>query len=209
MSKRDSEAREATAARADDETSDAGSPAEAPGEATAPAASAETGPAAGGDDANEDARGSREVAELREELDALNDRHLRLAAEFDNYRKRSQAELGSSGIRAQASLVERLLDILDDFRRVTSTDPGEASVESLLEGVRLVEQKLHRALGEAGLEPIEPEGEPFDPNVMEAMIRVPAESREEDETVDQVLQTGFRFRGHLVRPARVSVRKYE
>jgi molecular chaperone GrpE len=167
----------------------------------------------------EDARGDRgdqdsvpsssQVEELREELQALNDRHLRLAAEFDNYRKRSQAELGSSGVRAQAALVQNLLEVLDDFHRVTSMDPDGATVESLLEGVGMVERKLHRILEEAGLEPLEPENEPFDPNEMEAMVRVPTDSPDEDDTVDQVLQTGFRFRGRLVRPARVSVRKYD
>ena len=146
---------------------------------------------------------------LRSELDELNDRHLRLAAEFDNYRRRAQTQLGEAGVRAQASLVEALLDVLDDFERVTSLDPEAASVESVLEGVAMVERKLTRVLEEAGLEELDPEGAPFDPNVMEAMTRVPAESPDDDDVVDQVLQRGFRFGGHLVRPARVSVRKYE
>jgi len=163
------------------------------------------GPAA---DADPDP-GDGESDVLRRELQALNDRHLRLAAEFDNFRKRSQAELGSSGTRAQAALIAELLDVLDDFHRVTSVDPGAATVETVLDGVGMVERKLHRILKDAGLEALEPEGEAFDPNVMEAMARVPADSREEDDTVDEVLQTGFRFKGQLVRPARVSVRKVD
>jgi molecular chaperone GrpE len=146
---------------------------------------------------------------LRREFDALNDRHLRLAAEFDNFRKRSQAEIGSSGTRAQAALVERLLEILDDLHRVTSMDTDGATVESVMEGVDLVERKMHRLLTDAGLETLDPQDDPFDPNIMEAMIRVPTESPEEDDTVAQVLQPGFRFRGHLIRPARVSVRKLD
>lgn len=152
---------------------------------------------------------AEKVAALKEALDSLNDRHLRLAAEFDNYRKRSQAQLGESRVRAQASLVGSLLDALDDFGRVTSIDPETATVESVLEGVALVERKLYQLLQDAGLEEIDPEGEPFDPNVMEAMVRMPAASEEEDDTVEQVFQRGFRFGGHLVRPARVSVRKFE
>ena len=149
------------------------------------------------------------VEELRQELEFLNDRHLRLAAEFDNYRRRSQAQLGESGTRAQASLIGRLLEALDDFGRVTSVDPEIATVESVLEGVALVERKLFQLLDDAGLEELDPVGATFDPNVMEAMARAPAESEEDDDTVDQVFQKGFRFGGHLVRPARVSVRKFE
>ncbi len=174
------------------------------------------GPASAGNDAAgsphdqaQDDETHQEVERLEEELAALNDRHLRLAAEFDNFRRRSQSQLGETGTRAQAALVSTLVDILDDFERVTSLDPEQATVESVLEGVKLVEQKLHRALEEAGLEPIEAEAAPFDPNTMEAMMKEPTDAEEEDETVARVLQRGFRFKGHLVRPARVSVRKYD
>lgn len=164
----------------------------------------------GGEDAGEEGAGDPdEVERLRSELNELNDRHLRLAAEFDNFRRRSRSQMGESGIRAQAALVEKLLDVLDDFDRVSSMDPDQATVASVLEGVELVERKLHRTLEDAGLEAIDPEDEPFDPNSMEAILRESAESEEEDETVSRVLQRGFRFRGHLVRPARVGVRKYE
>jgi len=149
------------------------------------------------------------VERLQEELDRLNDRHLRLAAEFDNFRRRSHSEMGQSGVRAKAELVGDLLDILDDFERVTSLDPEQATVESVLEGVRLVERKLNRVLEEAGLETIEAEDGAFDPNSMEAVMKEPAESEKEDETVARVFQKGFRFKGQLVRPARVSVRKHE
>lgn len=152
---------------------------------------------------------SQEVRRLEAELAELNDRHLRLAAEFDNFRRRSQNQLGETGTRAQAALVSKLLDVLDDFERVMSLDPEQATVESVLEGVQLVEQKLHRVLEDAGLEPIEAEGQDFDPNAMEAMMKEPTDSEEEDDTIARVLQRGFRFKGHLVRPARVSVRKYD
>jgi len=165
---------------------------------------AEAGPAAEQDD-----EVSLEVRQLRAELDVLNDRHLRLAAEYDNYRRRSQAQLMDSGVRAQANLVESLLEALDDFGRVTSVDPEVSTVESVLEGVVLVERKLFRLLEEAGLEELNPAGSTFDPNEMEAMARMPAQSAEEDDMVDDVFQKGFRFRGRLVRPARVSVRKFE
>jgi molecular chaperone GrpE len=148
-----------------------------------------------------------EVEELRRELEDANDRHLRLAAEFDNFRRRSVTQMRESETRAQAQLIARILDSLDDLGRVTRLDPEAASVESVLEGVALVERKLFQLLGEAGLEELDPLGESFDPNLMEAMVRVPADSEEEDDKVEQVFQRGFVFHGQLIRPARVSVRK--
>lgn len=150
-----------------------------------------------------------EAGALRRELDELNDRHLRLAAEFDNFRRRSRTEMGESGIRAQAHLVGGIVDILDDFERVGALDSEQATVDSVLEGVRLMEQRLRRALQEAGLEVVDPGGETFDPNAMEAMMKVPTDSPAEDGQVAQVFQKGFLFKGHLLRPARVSVRVHE
>ena len=150
-----------------------------------------------------------ELDRLQAEFETLNDRHLRLAAEFENYRKRARGEMTEAWSRAQADLVRRLLDSLDDLERVTEQDPDTTAVESLLEGVELVEQKLRRALKDAGVEELTPVGEPFDPEIMEAMLSVPAEEPEQDETVAQVLQKGYLFKDHLVRPARVSVYKDE
>ncbi len=150
-----------------------------------------------------------ETERLAREIAALRDQHLRLAAEFDNYRKRSQLQLGESSTRAQAVLASGLLDVLDDFDRVVAFDRESATFESVLEGITLVQRKLRQFLEGMGLEEIDPAGAPFDPNFMEAMLRVEASSEEEDDTVGQVFQRGFRFRGHLLRPARVSVRKLE
>lgn len=152
---------------------------------------------------------SSDLDVVQNELESLRDRHIRLVAEFDNFRRRSQGEMRECAARAQAALAGKLIEVLDDFARVVALDPEGASVESILEGVTLVERKLFRTLEEAGLEELDPVGDSFDPNVMEALVRVPADSSEEDDMVDQVFQRGFRFGGHLVRPARVSVRKYE
>lgn len=148
---------------------------------------------------------------LQGEFDELNDRHLRLAAEFSNYRRRQENEMAESWSRAQADLVRRLLDVLDDLQRVSRLDPADeaVSVEAIVEGVDLVERKFLRMLEEAGVDVISPEGEPFDPATMEAMMRVPADSKEDDDLVAAVFQNGYRLKGHLVRPARVSVFKSE
>jgi len=146
---------------------------------------------------------------LVKELESLKDRHLRLAAEFDNYRKRSQHQLGESSARAQAYLAAEIIDVLDDFDRITAIDPETATLGSVIEGVDLVKRKMRQVLDGAGLEEIDPAGERFDPNTMEAVLRIPTSSAEEDDTVAQVFQRGYRFRGQLLRPARVSVRKSE
>lgn len=146
---------------------------------------------------------------LQAELESLNDRHLRLAAEFDNYRKRANREREEIRLRGEADLVTKLLDPLDDLRRVSGVEQEATSVEALLEGIRLVEKKLRRVLESEGLEPIDPADEYFNPETMEALMTAPAEHPEEDDVVDQVFQPGYRFHGSLLRPARVRVKKYE
>jgi molecular chaperone GrpE len=143
------------------------------------------------------------------EVQALRDRYLRLAAEFDNYRKRTERERAESRDRAQAQVVQRLLEPLDDLQRVAHFDGETADVESLLEGVRLVERKLLRVLESAGLEVIDASGQRFDPEQHEALMAGTTEDREEDDTVGQVFQAGYRFRGQMLRPARVQVRKFQ
>ena len=146
-----------------------------------------------------------EVGQLQEEFEALNDRHLRLAAEFNNFRRRSEQERMSAWSRAQAGLVEKFLDVLDDLHRVADLDLSNATVEAIMEGIDLVERKFVRALEEANVEMIDPTDETFDPERMEAMMRVPAESDEQVDKVAQVFQKGYSLKGILVRPARVSV----
>lgn len=161
------------------------------------------------------AEASPEVAEAEEEtppevkeLEELRDRYLRLAAEFDNYRKRTDRERLEVGDRAQAQLLEKLLDPLDDLRRVSELSVAGSTVESVLEGIKLVEQKFYRVLEAAGLEAVHPTGQPFDPEQHEALMTTSAATPEEDGTVGEVFQTGYRFRGSLLRPARVQVRQH-
>ena len=161
--------------------------------------------AAGDGDAGDDAGGDTELVALREEFESLNDRHLRLAAEFNNFRRRSEQERLSAWSRAQADLVAKFLDVLDDLHRVAELDLSSATVEGIMEGIDLVERKFVKMLEDSNVEMIDPEGEQFDPEVMEAMMRVPAEDEEQDNTVAQVFQKGYALKGVLVRPARVSV----
>lgn len=149
-----------------------------------------------------------ELDRLQGELEALNDRHLRLAAEFENYRKRIERERSETWTRAQADLVRRILEVLDDLERVCATDPSCTTVETLVEGVELVRRKMAQALEQAGLQAFDPAGQAFDPTTMEAVMTAEADAGEDDDTVAEVFQKGYTFRGHLVRPARVVVRKH-
>jgi molecular chaperone GrpE len=142
------------------------------------------------------------VRRLEEQLAQARDQHLRLAADFDNFRKRVARERIDLGDRAQAALVMRLLDVLDDLDRLAASDAQEAP---LREAINLVDRKLRKELEAAGLERIDPVGSPFDPTVAEAVSALPPPGPERDHEVASTFQVGYRFKGSLVRPARVQV----
>ncbi|MEJ2184742.1 MAG: nucleotide exchange factor GrpE, partial [Gemmatimonadota bacterium] len=140
------------------------------------------------------AEAEEELERLRRDMEALNDRHLRLAAEFDNYRKRHERERVEHRVRSQAELVAGLLEVLDDLERVEEYDTATATVQSFVEGVRLVERKLRTLLETAGLEVVDVEDQPFDPATMDAMMTVPTSEPDEDDLVADVFQKGYRFK---------------
>ncbi|MGH7498187.1 MAG: nucleotide exchange factor GrpE [Gemmatimonadales bacterium] len=147
---------------------------------------------------------SEAIRRLEAELDQARDQHLRLAAEFDNYRKRVSRERSELSDRAQGGLVARLLDALDDMDRLTSTMEN-LPIEGLREALKLVDRKFWKELEAAGLEAIDPVGTPFDPSMHEAVSVAPPPSRDMDHMVASTFQTGYRFKGGLVRPAKVQV----
>lgn len=160
-----------------------------------------------GDDVEQEAEQiESDIDELRRDFSTLSDRHIRLAAEFDNYRKRVERERADTWTRAQGDLAARLLDALDDLERFTHH--AAESDDALLQGVQLVERKLRQSLQAAGLEEVDADGARFDPNSMEAVAMVPVDSHEEDDVVSDVFQRGYRFKGNLIRPARVRVKKH-
>ncbi len=146
--------------------------------------------------------------EMQRQLDEQRDKYLRLAAEYDNYRKRSMRERQEAGSRAQGELVKQLIDALDDLARVAHVDPAATETATVVQGVELVERKLLKALGAAGLEIVNPVDQTFNPELHEAVATVPALSQEDDHTVAQVYQSGYRFGGQLLRPARVVVKQW-
>ena len=139
------------------------------------------------------------------EVELWKDRHLRLAADYDNFRKRTAKERAEVWTRAQAELVSRLADALDDLSRFAHIDPAEIDSKTLHDGVDLVERKVWKELESAGVTRIDQTGVPFDPNIHEAVTTQPAAKPEQDHTVGQVVQPGYKMRDTLLRPARVVV----
>jgi molecular chaperone GrpE len=139
------------------------------------------------------------------EAEIWKDRHLRLAAEFENFRKRTAKERAEVWQRAQAELVSRLADALDDLSRFAHIDPAQIDSKTLHDGVDLVERKVWKELEGAGVTRIDQAGVPFDPNIHEAVTTQPAAKPEQDHTVGQVVQPGYKMRDTLLRPARVVV----
>ncbi len=154
------------------------------------------------------ATGTSSVAELARALADQNERYMRLAAEFDNFRRRTNKEKQEMGARAQANLAAALLDSLDDLARVTALKTDGADAGAFVEGVELVARKLTKSLTNAGLEIVHPVNEPFNPQLHEAVATQPAISPEQDDVVATVFQPGYLFKGQLLRPAQVVVKKW-
>lgn len=142
------------------------------------------------------------------ELDEQREKYLRLAAEYDNFRKRATREREESRHRAQGDLVLGLLDALDDLSRFAHLDPSSTEAKTVVEGAEMVERKLLKSLSGHGLEVINPVDHPFDPAVHEAVQSEPALSPEDDHMVSRVFQPGYLFNGRLLRPARVVVKQW-
>jgi molecular chaperone GrpE len=145
------------------------------------------------------------VKRLEEELAQVQDRYVRLAAEFDNYRKRSLRERNELGDRVQAALAGKLVDALDDLHRAVSSDPATTPVDALRVAINAVDVKVWKELQSSGLERMDPVGAPFDPTTQEAVSVVPPPSPELEQIVAATFQVGYQFKGVLVRPARVQV----
>ena len=144
---------------------------------------------------------------LESELASKEDKYIRLVAEFTNYRRRVGKEMSGARHKGQADLLSGFLEVLDDLERVGVTEKTEYSVKFLIEGIEMVERKFKQVLDASGVEMIDPCGEIFNPNAMEAMVTVPTDLPEEDGQVCEVFQKGYRLGDQLLRVAQVSVLK--
>ena len=138
----------------------------------------------------------KEAAELKEHLQ-------RLAADFDNYRKRMLKEQTRAVEMASEPLVRRLLEVLDEFDLALMAAEKKPDFDKFLHGVELVYAKLKDILGSEGLQRIEAEGKPFDPTLHEALMQ--GGEAEGEPVVADVLRPGYTMKGRVIRPAGVRV----
>lgn len=150
--------------------------------------------------------GAQDAGASAQELAEAKDRYLRLAADFDNFRKRALKDREEAHHFGHQNLVKDLLPSVDNLERAVdhARKGGEGSFAGLLEGVELVLRELHAVLARHGVTPIEALGQPFDPALHEAMAQIPDGSKPAN-TVVEVFQKGHQLRGRLLRPARVVV----
>jgi molecular chaperone GrpE len=141
-----------------------------------------------------------DLEELTQERDDLRQLAQRVQADFENYRKRVLREQTAIVERATESLVESLLSVLDSFELALAT--LEVADEKVRKGVELVYAELLGVLERAGLERIETDGKPFDPNVHEAVLQ---EDGDGEPVVSETMRTGYRMKGRVIRPAMVKV----
>lgn len=143
------------------------------------------------------------IAELESSHAEAKDRYLRLAADFDNFKKRARQEHIETIQHASADLIGRLLPVLDDLQNVLDHAPADVD-PTWLKGLQLSVRKLEDALGMYGLEPIQSVGSHFDPKVHEAVGHEESSEHPEDTVVSE-LRRGYRLRDRVVRPALVKV----
>ncbi len=158
-------------------------------------------------DLNPDAPGATtdDPAALRQERDDLQDRLLRSAAEFDNYRKRTERERRELSDAVSADLIRDLLPVVDDLERALAA-ATDSSDQALRSGVELIHRQLLEALRRRGAESFETVGRDFDPAWHEALASEPADGHRDGEITAEI-RRGYRIGQRLIRPAMVKVAK--
>ncbi len=145
---------------------------------------------------------AEELGRLRQERDAQLDRLARLQAEFDNFRKRNAREQQEFRDYALAEAIKTLLPVVDSFDRALQSPARDS--DEFHAGIELINRQFHDALAKLGVEPIEARGEPFDPNLHQAVQMVETEEAEDHHVLDE-LQRGYKLKNRLLRPAMVRV----
>lgn len=145
--------------------------------------------------------------ELTRQLSESNDKYTRLVAEFDNYKKRTSKERLELIQNAGQGVIKNLLPILDDFDRALASMATAQDIESVKEGVEIVNNKLHKFLGNEGLKEMEVIGQPFDADYHEAITTIPAPSEELKNKVIDVVEKGYFLNEKVIRFAKVVIGK--
>ncbi len=144
------------------------------------------------------------IKELEAEKEDLSDRLLRLAADFDNYRKRVEKEKEEMFNYGHANLIKDILIVVDNLERAIEVAEENRDVDALLKGVELTLNSFWNILKRYGVEPLEAEGKPFDPNYHEAITLVETGEVEPGIVVKE-FQKGYKIKDRLLRPSRVGV----
>ena len=139
-------------------------------------------------------------------IEELNGRYLRLMAEFDNYRKRTDKEKASQFQEGEAKVLTNILNVVDSFERGMQSVPEEKRDDPVFQGMDKIYKQLLKTLTDLGVEPIIAEGKPFDLQLMNAVMQVENDELEEN-TVAAELQKGYTFKGTVLRHSMVSVVK--
>lgn len=154
-----------------------------------------------------DDQAGADASDLQAMLEDLNDKHLRLAAEFDNYKRRTLKDRQDLLNYATENLIKELLATVDNLERALGYAQGEeegSDREKLSEGVELTYRSLLQALEKSGVKPVEAEGQQFDPKLHEALRQVVSDEHEPGAILE-VYQKGYLLKDRLLRPALVSV----
>lgn len=159
-------------------------------------------PSADTDDEAEEEHEENPVAVLEAELKEKSDRILRLQADFENFRRRTAKEKEELTAVITQNMLTDLLPLLDNFERAMMVE--QTDIEAFQKGMEMIFTQLREVMEKHGLEKIEAEGQVFDPNLHQAVMRV-EDPDVEDGMITQVLQQGYRAKGRVIRPSMVQV----
>ena len=150
---------------------------------------------------------SNELTKLRNERDQLYQSLARAQADFQNSRRRLEADKEQAVQYANSTLIKSLLPVIDNFERALAVDASKIDASSIQKGLQLVHDQMLNVLKQQSVEEIAPQpGEPFDPNRHQALMQQPSDQYTEP-TVTQLLQKGYALHGRTLRPAQVAVSK--
>jgi molecular chaperone GrpE len=162
----------------------------------------------------EEERQEKEIEELKKSLGEkekeakeLYERLLRMAADYDNYKKRAAKEKEEWTKFANEELIKAILPFIDNLERAVDHSENTKDLNSLVEGIKLTIQQLLQTVNRFGVSPFDSVGKPFDPAVHEAMLVVETDQHEPNRVVEE-FQKGYLMNDRLLRPARVSVSKF-
>ena len=147
---------------------------------------------------------SEENKKLQEAYDKLNQQYVRLAADFDNYRKRQEQERESLVKYGTENALKKMLEVLDNFERGQKALEGVEDSEKIKECFQLVHKQVWETLSKLGLEEIKAVGEEFDPNFHEAVMQTPTTEHPEHTVINE-LQKGYKVGDKILRPTLVNV----